>query len=122
MNEYVCISISISIIVSIRLEHTPNDFSYIIIDIGSIGLTEFIHISSNRYVDELSVEARVISGQYSAPELLDSIRDCVKTYATDDLLSQVPEETTYVVTDADLGNFLEHKIGCLFSRSSWSFL
>ena len=91
-----------------------DDFSYIIIDIGSIGMTEFIHTSVNRYVDEFSVEAQVISGQYSVPELLDSIHDCVKTYTTNDLLSQIREGITYVVTDTDLGNFLQHKLVVYF--------
>ena len=92
-----------------------NDFSYIIIDIGYINMSAFIHTSANRYVDELSAQALVISGNYSVPELLEPIRECVKTYDTNEILRQIPETvSSYIVTDEDLGDFMASKLVVYF--------
>ena len=40
--------------------------------------------------------------------------DCVKTYAIDDLISHVPAEGQYVVTDDDLNNFINSKLVIYF--------
>ena len=83
-----------------------NNFSYVVIDIGTndTNLNEQLHSLTSRIIRELSVEAQVVS---DVPE---HISMYILEHATNCILRQVPDPSVYHVSDEDLGQYMNSKL------------